>query len=302
MKLSNIILGESDSTKKLLRQIRKACEGNKDVLLVGERGVGKSTIAYAIHAITKGSHPKGFLMMGSVSATNGELRKLVSGEIRVPKGGTVLIEEIEALGFLSQLQILKFLDERKSRMRTRAVFTMTEKLESLVHRGKVSPALAERLKEFYTVDVLPLRERPEDVPDLVSHFLKRACQDLEIRPKALDTNTLEFLMNRDWKENIRELKAVVEKAVLTSQGEMLALPEEVLDEVGQVQGILANLSDRRRFSLDTVLENLERTIIQRTLEKFEYNQTRVAEMLGVTEANLRYRLKKFAILSSRSRL
>ncbi len=203
---------------------------------------------------------------------------------------------------MSKLKIVKFLEGRKGKLGVRVVCNVTDSLESLIYHGKVSDWLGERLKGFYEIDVLPLRERPEDVPPLVHHFLNDACRSLRIKPKALDVNTLEFLMNRDWKENIRELKAVVGKAVLTSESNMLTLPKEIVDELGQVQGIVANLVDRRRFSLDSSLENLEKTIIERALDKFEYNQTRVAEMLGVTEANLRYRLKKFSIPSSRSRI
>lgn len=302
MKLSDLIVGESDATKKLLRQLRKVAQTNNDTVIIGEPGIGKSTLAYAIHQGTKGAPAKGFVMLSSVSTTDDALRKFVSGEASVPKGGTVLFEEIEGFTFLSQLQIVKFLEEQKSKLRTRVICTMTDRLESLLHRGKVNSVLGQHLKDFYPIEVLPLRDRPEDVPSLVHDFLNRACRDLRIKPKALDVNTLEFLVNRDWKENTRELKAVVEKAVLASDGNMLTLPREVVDELGQVQGILANLTDRRRFSLDSSLENLERTLIERALEKFEYNQTRVAEMLGVTEANLRYRLKKFSIPTSRSRL
>ena len=302
MKLSDLIVGESNATKKLLRQVRKVAQIKTDAVINGERGVGKGTLAYAIHEITKGSQAKGFVMLSSVSTKDDELRKFVSGGGPVPKGGTVLFEEVEGFTFLSQLQIVKFLEERKSKLGIRAICTMTDSLKSLVHQQKVNDSLEQHLKDFYAIEVLPLRERPEDVPHLVRHFLNKACLDLKIRPKVLDVNTLDFLMNRDWKENIRELKAVVEKAVLSSEGSMLTLPQEFVDELGQVQGILANLTDRRRFSLDSSLENLERTFIERALEKFEYNQTRVAEMLGITEANLRYRLKKFSIASSRVRL
>lgn len=302
MKLSEIIVGESDPTRKVFRQIRKIAGSNKDAVVVGEAGVGKSTIAYAIHESTKGSQPKGFVTVSSMTTTDDELRKFVSGESPVPKGGTVLFEEVDGFTFLSQLQIVKFLEERKSKLGVRVICTVTDRLESLVHHGRVNVKLGEHLRDFASIEVLPLRKRPEDVPHLVRHFLSKACRDLKIRPKALDVNTLEFLMNRDWKVNIRELKAVVEKSVLATEGEMLTLPTELVDEIGQVRGILGNLTDRRRFSLDSSLENLERTIIQRALDKFEYNQTRVAEMLGVTEANLRYRLKKFSIRSSRMRL
>ncbi len=302
MKVSDLIVGESEATKKLLRQLNKVSQTSKDALIIGEPGLGKSTLAYAIHTSTKGSQPRGFVMVGSLSTTDEELRKFVSGETPVPKGGTVLFEEVEGFSFLSQLQILKFLEGRKAKVGIRAICTITDSVDSLVHRGKVNPVFGQHLKDFYAIEVAPLRKRPADGPSLVSYFLSKACRDLEIKPKALDVNTLEFLMNRDWKGNIRELKAVVERSVLASEGEWLTLPQELVDELGQVKGILANLKDRRRFSLDSSLENLERTIIQRALDKFEYNQTRVAEMLGVTEANLRYRLKKFSIRSSRTRL
>ncbi len=302
MKVTDLIIGESDATKKVVRQLRKVAQSDKDALIIGEPGVGKSAVASAIHEATKGTQPKGFVMVGSLSTTDDQLRRFVSGETSVPKGGTVLFEEIEWFSFLSQLQIVKFLEERKGKLGVRVVCTMRGSLDSLIYHGKVSDSFGEHLKGFYEIEVLPLRERQEDVPPLVHHFLNDACRSLRIKPKALDVNTLEFLMNRDWKENIRELKAVVEKAVLTSESNMLTLPKEIVDELGQVQGILANLIDRRRFSLDSSLENLEKTIIERALDKFEYNQTRVAEMLGVTEANLRYRLKKFSIPSSRSRI
>ena len=134
MKLSDIVVGESDPTRKVFRQIRKIAGSNKDALIVGEAGVGKSTIAYAIHESTKGSQAKGFVTVSSMTTTDDELRKFVSGESPVLKGGTVLFEEVDGFTFLSQLQIVKFLEERKSKLGVRVVCTVTDRLESL---GKI---------------------------------------------------------------------------------------------------------------------------------------------------------------------
>lgn len=147
----------------------------------------------------------------------------------------------------------------------------------------------------------PLGDRTEDIPLLVEHFIKNACDTIGARLKAIDTNTLDILMRKDWKGNIAELKSVVEKAVFASNSEVVEISERLVDEATQVKGIVERISENKAFSFDKSLSNLEKTFIERALQVAGGNQTRAAALLNLSEANFRHRLRKYNILTARKK-
>src|SRR3990167_2936647 len=236
------IIGRSRSVETLKKQIGRLSKNSKDILIVGEPGIGKGVVAKRIHSDKHGDaderHP--FMSINASVVDDKELEAVLFGfEKGVPgmppttkrglfelaDGGTVMIEEIEDASFRNQMKILDFLKERKTKrlggdegrsVDLRVVMTMKKAPELLLHEHKLYEELYEKLDQFEQIQILPLRERPEDIPMLVKHFVTEICQDLNIKDVAIDINAIDVLVRHTWKENIRELKAVVDKSILFS--------------------------------------------------------------------------------------
>ena len=313
MKASSLVVGESNAFKKLNRQVQQLAGSTRNVLIDGEPGVGKTTVARHIHMSGK-SGGKPFITLDAWLTPDEEIKAILfrdemKRELELPArqipeivdGSTLYIKEAEEMSFSNQSRIARYLEGRKGRQKTRVIATMKEPLEKCFEAGMLIEPLFKQLSTFEKLSVPPLRERPEDIPALAEHFTADTSRELGVRVKTLDANTLDFLAKFDWKDNVRGLKAVIDKSVFQSEGEALTLPREILDEKSHLQGIINNIDSKKRFSMDLALENIEKLLLQRMLNVFGYNQSRVAEALGITEGNLRYRLKKYRIPSSRQR-
>ena len=118
---------------------------------------------------------------------------------------------------------------------------------------------------------------------------------------VIDVNAIDVLVRQPWRENIRELKAVVDKCVLFSHDGRFMLPPELVDEKTEVVKMINNIMAGQEFVLDKSLDVIEKGIIERSLEKFGFNQSKAAQFLGMTEQTFRYKLKRLGIASARSR-
>jgi DNA-binding NtrC family response regulator len=313
MKAPIFLVGESPAIKKLNKQIFQLAGSSRNVLIQGETGVGKTTVARHLFLAGK-DRAKPFFTIDPSLTSDEEIKAIFfRDELRrdeeaaakqIPElidGSTVYANDIEDLSFSNQSRLARFLDSKKGKPKVRVIAAVKESIEKSFERGMIIEALFNQLSTFEKIYIPPLRERPEDIPALAEQFIVDACKELGIRVKTLDANTLDFLAKFDWKDNVRGLKAVIDKSVHQTEGEALTLPREILDERSHLQGIINNIELKKRFSMDLGLENIEKLLLQRMLKAFGYNQSRVAEALGITEGNLRYRLKKYSIPSSRQR-
>jgi DNA-binding NtrC family response regulator len=296
-------------------------------LVIGEPGVGKGIVAKRIHSEqfgdTNGQHP--FLSVNASVIDDRELEAVLFGfEKGVPgmppttkrglfelaENGSVLIEEIEDASFRNQMKILDFVRSRVTKrmggeegrtVNTRVILTLKRSPEDLLSAHKLYEDLAAKLNDFEPITVLPLRERPDDIPVLVKHFVNEISKDLGIKEVAIDINAIDILVRHPWKENIRELKAVIDKSILFSEGGRFVLPSELTDEKTEVVKMINNVISGQEFVLDNSLDVIEKGIIERALDRFGFNQSRAASFLGMTEQTLRYKLKRLAIPSARHR-
>jgi len=290
------LIGESRAIKKLQREMQKVSSNKTHVLLQGERGTGKSTVAHHIHRLAKVSGDHLVISPFATSEMNfNEAIKNIPDNV-----STVLIQEIEEFTFLHQSQIHKMIIGLPQKPFVRITVTLKKSLNELTREKRLVDGIAKTLKEFEILEIPTLHERSEDIPLLVEYFITNASENLGMAIKAIDINMLDFLVRRTWKENIRELKSVIEQAVFHSQGDEIELPSYLVDENTQLEGMIININKKKSFSFDKSLSNLEKTLIERTLETAGFNQSRAAEMLNLSEANLRYRLKKFHINQSRT--
>jgi len=322
------IIGKSKATDDLRKQVAKIAKTQKDVLIVGEPGTGKGAVAKNIHAEQfkengKNDHP--FVSVNCSVIDDRELEAVLFGfEKGVPgmppttkrgifelaNDGTVLIEEIEEASFRNQIKILTFLEERKVKrlggtsaksVNVRVIMTARQNPAELLAANKLYEEFFKKVDSLETISIPALRDRKEDIPILVKHFVSEISKDLGIKDIALDINAVDVLVRHPWKENIRELKAVIDKSVLFSTGGRFALPPELADEKTEVVKMINNVLAGQSFVLDNSLDNIEKGIIERSLTKFGFNQSRAAHFLGMTEQTLRYKLKRLGIASARTR-
>jgi DNA-binding NtrC family response regulator len=320
------IVGKSKAVEQLIKQISDLAKTRHDVVLVGEAGVGKGAIAKDIFfGSTGGRGDKPFMSINLSVLDDRELEAILFGYDRgvegLPytskrglfeqaNGGTVLIEELEEASFRNQLKILNFINERKTRrigsnnneaVDIRLIVTLKADAAELVEKRKLLGELASRITDFQRVEIPPLRQRPEDIPLLVKHFTAELCKELGLPELVIDINAIDVLVRQPWRENIRELKAVVDKCVLFSNEGRFNLPPELVDEKTEVVKMINNIMAGQEFVLDRSLDIIERGIIERSLEKFGFNQSKAATFLGMTEQTFRYKLKRLGIASARAR-
>jgi DNA-binding NtrC family response regulator len=324
------IVGKSKSTELLIRSIQKLAKIRRDVVIVGEAGVGKGAVAKNIYHLSKNESKNGsaeypFMSINLSVVDDRELEAMLFGFDRgvegLPytskrglfeqaNGGTVLIEEIEEASFRNQMKILNFINERKTKrigsetnenVDIRLIITMKDDPSLLVERRKLLEDLYAKVLEFEKIEIQPLRQRAEDIPLLVKHFTSEICRELGLGELVIDINAIDVLVRQPWKENIRELKAVVDKSVLFSNEGRFSLPPELVDEKTEVVKMINNIMAGQEFVLDKSLDVIEKGIIERSLDRFGFNQSKAAQFLGMTEQTFRYKLKRLGIASARSR-
>lgn len=321
------IIGKSTAVEQLLKEIGSLAGTRRDVVIVGEAGVGKGAVAKNIYSL--GNTPevsKPFMSINLSVLDDKELEAVLFGFDRgveglpyttkrglfeLANGGTVLVEEIEEASFRNQMKIFAFMNERTARrigggraeqVDIRLIVTVKEDLKILVEKHKLLEDLYTKLSDFERVVIPPLRERPEDIPLLVKHFAGELCREIGISELIIDINAIDVLVRQSWRENIRELKAVVDKSVLFSNGGRFMLPPELVDEKTEVVKMINNIATGQDFILDKSLDVIEKGIIERALQRFGFNQSKAAGFLGMTEQTLRYKLKRLNIASSRTRV
>ncbi len=306
--------GTSPFARRIAKQVQKLAQGKEDVLLLGEPGTGRKTIAGDIHAERGKKRP--IVILDAPTATDAEVRVVLAGgdpetaeaatgrRYAAPaETGSLVIADLEALAPHNQSLLLAFLKEgRKKYAGLKVMVTMSEPLVRLAQSGRLAPDLLAHLEKFESVDVPPLRERLEDIPVLVASLTRHYCSVFGRPVKEIDANTTHILSQGQWPANLRQLGAVIGKAVLISHGDALELPGEFLDERQHLTDAIENIQGGRIFVLDQTLDLIEKLLIQRALKQFMYNQSKTAQVLGLSEANFRYRLKKFGLPSIRQKV
>ncbi len=320
------IIGKSKASETIIRQIPKLAKETKDLTITGESGVGKGSIAKNIYALSRAdAESKPLISINLSVADDKEVEELLfgveryntgsapvtkKGAVELSNGGTLLIEEIEEASFRNQMKILAFLEERTSRrvggyrnepINVRVIITAKDDLDVLFQKHKLYEDLYRKIREYEQIRVPALRERPEDIPLLVKYFASQLSSELGVGELIIDINAIDILVRQPWKENIRELKAVVDKSVMFSTGGRFMLPPELVDEKTEVVKMLTNIETGQEFVLERSLDLIEKGIIERALRRFGFNQSRAAGFLGLTEQTLRYKLKRLGIQSSRIR-
>ncbi len=310
-------VGASPTVQEVLRQVRKVAPTKATVLITGESGTGKELVARAIHelsprsampfvAVNCGAIPAELIeseLFGHVRGAFTDASRDKKGLAAEADGGTLFLDEIGELPLNLQVKLLRFLEDEQVR---RVGDTRSEKVDVRVVAATARD-LVRATKEglfredlFYRLNVvnlrLPsLRERPEDVPSLVAHFL---AKHRRLRPEAplrgVSPEALEVLLAHRWPGNVRELEHAIERAVVLADGPIVQetdLPDDVRAGPGPapVARTSADLSVKRAFRA------LEQQLIRDALDRTGGNRTRAAELLDLSYRALLYKIKEYGI-------
>ncbi|NOZ55984.1 MAG: sigma-54-dependent Fis family transcriptional regulator, partial [Calditrichaeota bacterium] len=298
------VVARSSAMESVLKMAQKVAQSDVTVLIEGESGTGKEVLARAIHqasprskgpfvAVNCPSIPENLLeseLFGHVrGAFTGALRDK-PGKFELAKGGTVFLDEIGDLKLDLQAKLLRVLQEREIErigdtkprpIDVRIIAATHRDLRQLVQEGRFREDLYYRLSVVPLV-IPPLRERKEDIPYLVDHFLaKYGGKQFRVTKQAM-----RVLLDYDWPGNVRELENAVHRAIVLTSGNVIdvdALPPHLLSGPSAVE------------EKPVSLEAIERAAILAALEKHNWNKTRAAEELRVPRHVLLYRMKKYDI-------
>lgn len=300
------ILGTSAAIQDLLRQIRHVAKTNAPVLIQGESGTGKERIARAIHrcsnqsegpfvAVNAGGASERLLnILEQVNQASANARPAKTDGSTAANGVTLFLDGIADISPKRQLELLGALEERTCRQRSReftesslrVVSATNRDIFAIVQRGEFREDLLYRLNAI-PLKISPLRERREDIPLLVDHFLKCSCERYEQPLKHITPNAMRALVLHDWPGNVRQLRNVVEGIVVT-----------VRREVVRADDIPTHINTSQRFSrgkLATAVEEAERRVIAAVLSEAEYSRKETAQRLNISIRTLHYKMKRYGL-------
>ncbi|HIW00037.1 MAG TPA: sigma-54 dependent transcriptional regulator [Candidatus Desulfovibrio intestinipullorum] len=313
------LVGRSRNIVQVRQMVERAAPGRTTVLISGETGTGKEMAARAIH-LASPRKEKPFVavdctslsadaldreLFGSETPSSAGSPAIRRGRIEQADGGTLFLDELAALSPDLQVKLLRVLQDRKFErvggsasidVDVRFVMATTEDLQQKVAEG----AFREDL--YYRVNVVqmhmqPLRERREDIPLLVAHFVDKIRQDNNMtEQKSFSTQALNYLTGYDWPGNIRQLENIVENCVVLVPGSVIGeedLPAEIRDEESQFKSAVDLLPVQ--LDLADTLKKIEAAIIRRALVRADLVQVKAAELLNISKSLLQYKLKKYGI-------
>jgi len=323
------LIGESESTKELYRQIEIIAPTNYSIILYGESGTGKEVIAKTIHqysdrrnkpfiAMDCGTLSKelaGSEMFGHVKgAFTGALADK-EGHFEMANGGTLFLDEVANLGLDIQATLLRVIQERKFKrvggtkemdLDIRIIVASNENLQDAYHKGKFREDLYHRFNEF-SINLPPLRQRRQDIPLFAQFFLDKTNEELHKNVEGFDDDVMNMFLNYAWPGNLREFRNVVRRAVLLTTGNKITaktLPWEITNvnifakhpdtSATAVQPTTASAaSPGKEIDLKDAAAKAEYDTIMNLLKEVNNNKSKAAEILKIDRKTLYNKIKSY---------
>ena len=310
------MVGQSEIMRQIYKIIRKIAEYKTTVLIQGESGTGKELVAQAIHdnslradapfiPVNCGAIPEQLLeseLFGHVKGAFTDAIRDKKGLFNLADGGTIFLDEIGELPLNLQVKILRALQEeeikpvgssRDIKVDVRVVAATVKDLNAEVQEGLFREDL------FYRLNVLPLRvpplrERKEDIPALVEHFISKNNRRLGLECQGVDPEALQLMMAYGWPGNVRELENTIEHAMVLSETNVIqaeTLPDKILEGKDRIR--LTLLSGE--LSIKKTTRIIEEELIRRALRRTGGNRTSAAKVLEISHRALLYKIKDFGI-------
>ncbi len=314
------IVSKNEGMNKIFEIIRKVAPYKSTILITGESGTGKELVAKAIHynsdrskmffvPVNCGAIPENLLE----SELFGHVKGAFTDAIRTKKGlfeeadeGTIFLDEIGELPAQLQVKLLRVLQDGEIRrvgesksiqINVRIIAATVKDLAREVNEGRFRDDLFYRLNVLHLY-IPPLRERKEDIPLLIQHFINKHNQSLNKNIKEVDSKALELLMNYKWSGNVRELENTIERAVVLTDGEKIELdnlPFEIQNFQNEVP--MVPMAEEE-YSVKKGSRMLEMGLIRKALKKTKGNHTQAAKLLEISHRALLYKIKDYGIVES----
>ncbi|PKL52362.1 MAG: Fis family transcriptional regulator [Nitrospira bacterium HGW-Nitrospira-1] len=311
--LENIV-GKSQKMQGLFTLIRKVAQSNSTVLITGESGSGKELVASALHHLSPRKQ-KNFVTINCATFPEGLLESELFGHVKgsftgalynkeglfeAADKGSIFLDEIGEMPLSLQSKLLRVLENGAFRrvgglndvtVDVRVISATNKDISEAVASGSFREDLFYRLN-VVPINIPPLRERPDDIPLLLDHFLNKSSANT----KRFSPEALRLLMKYSWKGNVRELENMVERTVLLTDGEIILpadLPEEIrkADEAGKQLPAIGE----EGMDFKGIMEQIERDYLNKALEKAKGVKTEAARMLNLSFRSFRHKLYKYGI-------
>lgn len=313
--LGNII-GRSSAILKVFDLIKRVAELKVNILVTGESGTGKELVARAIHytgirqqgpfvPVNCGAIPETLMESELFGYRRGAFTgatKDKKGLFEEADGGTIFLDEIADLPIHLQVKLLRVLEDKTVRplgstepvpIDVRVIAATNKNLEEEVTRGRFREDLFYRLNVIKIV-LPPLRERKEDVSPLALHFIDKYSREMEKDIRGISPKALEVLESYHYPGNVRELENIIARCVALETSNVIRR-ETLPQPVGEVNSIDIESGLSSTASLDSLLNDIEKKMIEKSLRSTDGNKTEAAKLLGITLRSLRYRLAKHGL-------
>jgi DNA-binding NtrC family response regulator len=310
------IIGSSRKMKDAIEIMEKVSSTSATVLIGGESGTGKELIARAIHynsprrtkpftAINCAAIPENLIESELFGFEPGAFTGAASRKIGLfesTNGGTIFLDEIGDLPPVTQSKILRVLQDKEIRrignsesikVDVRIISATNKDLEKEILKKSFREDLYYRLRVI-TIELPPLRERKEDIPELVDFFIKKYNQEFGRRIKGIDENALKALVEFHWPGNIRQLESVIERALLMSESPYIGL-KDIKSELRSYHGVDILDFDLPEEGIN--FEELEKELLKKAMQKSNGVATKAAKLLGLSYKTFCYRWEKFNFTS-----
>jgi transcriptional regulator with GAF, ATPase, and Fis domain len=308
--------------KEIFKVVKQIADSKSTVLIMGESGTGKELISRAVHYNSnRRDHPFVTINCAAIpetlieselfghekgAFTNAIERKL--GRFEVAQQGTLFLDEIGELSLMTQAKILRFLEEREFnrvggsktiKVDVRLITATNKDLSQLIKKGGFREDLYYRINVVPVV-IPPLRERREDIPSLVEHFINKFNVENSKNVRGIDKEALELIMQYEWPGNVRELENLIERVIALTSNEYIKANELPFSfkNIPKVDGLKESVLGGKVSFLQAE-EEFEREVILDALKKTNYIQSHAAEILGISRRILKYKMDKLGINQNR---
>lgn len=302
------LIAKAPAMLPIINMISRVGSSEANVLITGEHGSGKEVVAQTLHALSQrankplisvntGGLPEGTFeseLFGHVKGAFTDARTDRVGRFELADQGTIFLDEIANVPLRQQAKLLRVLEsgeiERVGSSRTlkinvRVLSATNADLRKACAHGEFREDLLFRLNTVQ-IKIPPLRERPEDIPDLATHFLKKHCERYGKNVRGFKRDTMEHLLQYLWPGNVRELDHAIERATIMCQRDLIELSDLGLQSSDYSGGV----------TLDTMsLEDAEQLLISKALARYKGNVKKAAQLLGLSRASFYRRMEKYGL-------